>query len=1054
MRYAPRILVCLLSMLLAVTVALAQKSTREVEADDAAALGKLKDAGGREKHQGADHPNQGNSSPDPYGAENFKLFSEKNERRLNDPQWQLKLDLYDPKRIVIEYPDGSSEEYWYVLFRVINDNIRRNYTTTEPNINPDGARDPKPVDTTKNENEYEGVPVDTTIDMDVVTYTRNIDRSPWDESANGIAPEKLRNIKKTYRPVSDPYVLQQIAIKEELYEWVQNSAGMHERVVLVHPMSDFQRQAGLVHKLEAPDFSGPRCLPIRVVRNEGAVRAEFERFVGVYDDNSFAGYFGNDEQAPEGVRVVKEATDPMWGNLTKRRYAANDCVDRFGRILQTNDPGYLNARVSGGEEGSARYGVLKADNPLVGKPAQIPHVRQYRAASGDKPADKVLFGFDTKVPVPGHVEDFYIINGKVINAASTYRTATENVSLWGVAGSVDVTDDLTQFGGKVAGKPVKMVDHLGRAIKRYMVTYQVGDVVTKAEWDIWSKRLGKGLLARFGNPTNIADRPLTANDPLVGLPKIKMGKAIGNADDLAAEIITRGVESGDRDKITGAPLLKKVENFTTGRGYDPKKITPDHFMRDPDGTFTTHRKAPLPEGHGLNAGEEYIYAPLGSAEADAIAIPFFDRLDKFGAWEDYRDPISGSRVPLTDEQGEIVRDEFDQILYLKEYEYEYVYMYEYEPVDETDAGFKGEYGMDRDRLKKSVVEKMKFLGDVPIGPLRQVIVEKRDVTGPKAIKYHGRVLEDGTQEWINETAFAAKSEDDRKAYTLKDIRIEIVTEQEEQEIGIYVEGDKRYDSTKHTLRDEKLPVGVSVRASNPSNETEKILTYLEKVRDEIVAGGDPRNATPMKEEDFTREMVKEGENEVEKSAPDNNSLNPIKQVYRRWTVPPPLVYKNNSPKPGEGDWTVLTRLSEAYGPARRMDGADAPRFLTRYISEMWGVFVFKNVDRDWDYMNVVVRGLRGYVGHAGLKPDTQTTSLPSHKDTVVEPGKQPDPVNKAFFNTRLNAENWLYRVRFERLGDGLEAYRDLIRRQQTYWYIEDPAAPGTYKMGDGKDVDG
>ena len=103
-----------------------------------------------------------------------------------------------------------------------------------------------------------------------------------------------------------------------------------------------------------------------------------------------------------------------------------------------------------------------------------------------------------------------------------------------------------QFGGPVMGKPVKMIDSKGRAIRKYLVTYQVGEKVTQAEWDVWKKRLGAGILSRYTNPDSVVGRPLEAGDPLVGLPKIKMGKGVGDEAARAPEEIDRGIDTGRR----------------------------------------------------------------------------------------------------------------------------------------------------------------------------------------------------------------------------------------------------------------------------------------------------------------------------------------------------------------------------------------------------------------------------------------------------------------------------------------------------------------------------
>ncbi|MCL4731114.1 MAG: hypothetical protein KJ044_11835 [Planctomycetes bacterium] len=92
--------------------------------------------------------------------------------------------------------------------------------------------------------------------------------------------------------------------------------------------------------------------------------------------------------------------------------------------------------------------------------------------------------------------------------------------------------------------------------------------------------------------------------------------------------------------------------------------------------------------------------------------------------------------------------------------------------------------------------------------------------------------------------------------------------------------------------------------------------------------------------------------------------------------------------------------------------------------------IFRNVSRDWDWANVIVRGLRGQVAKAGLSVDESVKEVPNPADL----GKT--PVKKTYFNPRYASEEWVYRVRFERLGDEFENFRDLIRRQRAFWYRE------------------
>ncbi|MEE9311558.1 MAG: hypothetical protein V3V10_04015, partial [Planctomycetota bacterium] len=141
--------------------------------------------GTREAHQGADNPNQGNRSEDgPYGSEDYEKTRERLERNLNSPQWQLDIDLHDPRSIVINYPDGTSEEYWYVMFRVINKNTRKIKDTSLPDLNNEsagpGKADPLEIDDNA-AGEMEGVPVNCHLDFVLDVFTRDIEKDPWDK---------------------------------------------------------------------------------------------------------------------------------------------------------------------------------------------------------------------------------------------------------------------------------------------------------------------------------------------------------------------------------------------------------------------------------------------------------------------------------------------------------------------------------------------------------------------------------------------------------------------------------------------------------------------------------------------------------------------------------------------------------------------------------------------------------------------------------------------------------------------------------------------------------
>ena len=1034
MRYVFRALATVAVLGFVFNLAVAQKALKELP--EGASDDLTKD-GTREAHQGADNPRQGNRSerdgrfggPDPYGPQTYEQFIQKAERQLNDPQWQLKIDLQDPKRIVVNHADGTSEEYWYVLFRVVNDNTRTIKETELPSLNSDDVdlnNPPSPLEVKDNSSsDREGVPVDCHLDFELAVFTHDIEKDPWDEGVYPYDPDdevlpaealemRRANMKRVYKPVSNHSVLQKVAEAEGLYEWMGNYGYINEAVMLLHPLSDFQRQIGFAHDLDAPDLSGLRCLPYRVSNLIGGERTEAIRYVAVYDeDNTFAGVFGEDETLPDGAHLVKDESDDMFGKLTQRRYMAGDCIDSFGRPLRANDPGYLNARIAGsrdGKEGS--YGMLAPDHPAVGRPVLVPHYRVY------KDGDKVLFGYDTAIKHADYPNETYKLNGKVIGPADPRYADAEEIS-----------SSTEKFGGDVVGKPVKMVDYKGRAIRKYIVTYEAGERVTAAEWEIWKRRLGAGLLARYQNLDSITTRPLTPNDPLVGLPKIKMGSFVGDEANGSPEVIQRGVDTGRRGPE--GEVILDLQEYTTGRSFDPRKVNPEDFMRDPEGEFSTNRVAPIPGGVNLNAGEEYVYAPLGNAPDDASPVPAFDQ---YGAWRDYYDELSGARIPLTDDEGNLVRDDQDQILYVKEYEYEYVYLYEYDRTAQDDEGFKGEHGGDRYELVK---ENVKFTvtrgadGKQVVLPLMRLIWEKRIVREPEVIDGYELIDADGNVRTVSlEDYRAAKGSDPDETV----IKSKMVTSKEawaqvvvgvwdgQKSLGDNQRGEDWAEAEARATRmsDTFSDSGERIEgAPNPdvTVETREVIRYVNRFRNEQVVKDSSAR-------DFTGTGPKEDEFNASDETDNGIDMTKLHKTYSRWTVPPPMVYRDDN-----GEWQVLTRMADKIGPSNRWDGMDAPRFLTRYVSEMWGVAIFKGVKRDWDYANVYVRGLRGQVSNAGLTLDSTVTSMPSPADGTSE-------VGKSFFNPRYVAEEWVYRTRYERLGDEFENYRDLIRKVRTFWYRE------------------
>lgn len=1041
MRYVFRTLAMVMALGLVAHLSVAQKSVDEVAEDsnlsETEVRERLESEGGRETHQGPDHPNQGNRGPDPYGAEGYDAIMEKAERQLSDPQWQLKMDMQSPRRIVVNQSDGTSKEYWYVMFRVINDNVREVRRTRPGEMNTDDvslANPPEPVSTAGGlTGDYEGVPVETHLDFEFHVFTHDIEKNPHSE-ADGEdaleleAPEtselsetaleqRMDSIKKVYRPVSDQYVLQKIAEKEGMYEWMGNYSQINESIALLHPLSDFQRQIGFSRELSAPDLTGPRCLPYRVVTFVDGEQSEAVRYVAVHDDDTFAGIYGPGDELPDGARLVDDEDDPMWGSLTQRRYQAGDCVDRFGRPLRANDPGYLNARTAGGRDpGTGNHGVLGPDHPMVDQPVRIPHVRLYEEG------DRVLFDYDTGIKHSEHPNRNHIINGRIVSPSDERYSDAEEIS--------SATE---RFGGPVTGRPVKMIDHRGRAVRRYLVTYQAGDVLSQSEWDIYRRRLGEKILSRYDGIDDIVGRPLRASDPIVGMPKIKMGTFIGDAEDAEPEVIERGIDTGRRGPE--GEVILDLEEYTTGRRYDPRNIGPDHFMRDPDGEFTTNREAPVPGDANLRDGEAYVYAPLGNARGNAVPVPRFDR---FGAQMDYTDELSGSAIPLLDDEGELVRDGQDQILHLKEYEYEYVYMYEYDMQPVEDEGFRGafsgiDYRMTRTQSEfvRTTHTETRYTGgefveeevEVEV-PLTRRILRDRTVTVPEVVDGF-QVEQDGQTRTVDAEEYqeitgidpATPTEDmtaEQRRVFERTVKVKVIRQREEtraEVVGVYHEDRDLEEGDRAETWEEARQ---RVRDAGGEIVERETIEYVDEFRRRGMAGDD-RQERP-REEHFRG---------AEETGDQDNGINLDKtyKTWSRWTVPPPLVYRNSM-----GEWEVVTRFADKVGPGTRWDDADADRFLTRYISEMWGVAIFEDVDRNWDFANVYVHGLRGHVTNSGLKEDPDWTSLP---DPVGD-----GQTDKAFFNTRFVTEDWIYRARYERLGDGFENYRDLIRRVRTFWYRE------------------
>lgn len=301
-----------------------------------------------------------------------------------------------------------------------------------------------------------------------------------------------------------------------------------------------------------------------------------------------------------------------------------------------------------------------------------------------------------------------------------------------------------------------------------------------------------------------------------------------------------------------------------------------------------------------------------------------------------------------------------------------------------------------------------------VAPLMRLILKKREVTEPEIVDGYEHVGADGKISYLSEEDYKAANGGNAPGPNV--VKVKIVGSKKAEEdvvVGVYTDGMSVpagcRAETWSDAEDRAKADGFTIRQTD-------VLRYVNRFRDKHVAGTGGQGGEAPNAEDF------------EESERRDNALGEHFKTWRRWTVPPPLVYRNE-----QGEWEVLTRFADKVGPANRWDGADTPRFLTRYVSEMWGVAIFKGVKRDWDYANVFVHGLRGVVANKGLRLDTNVPNMPSPADLGTS------TVDKAFYDPRYVAEDWTYRVRYERLGDEFENFRDVVRRQRTFWYRDSDA---------------
>jgi hypothetical protein len=298
-------------------------------------------------------------------------------------------------------------------------------------------------------------------------------------------------------------------------------------------------------------------------------------------------------------------------------------------------------------------------------------------------------------------------------------------------------------------------------------------------------------------------------------------------------------------------------------------------------------------------------------------------------------------------------------------------------------------------------------------PLQRLVFEERTVNFPTLVTGYQYTDESGKVSYLAANEYEAKAGKAPAATTIKVTMVKTQQESRKVVVGTFTEGQNlAEDQTAETPEEAEK----RVTDAGGTVETRKVLRYVHNFRSD-----QPRSP---------------GADDYTETPTQNNGadLSKLSKTFSRWTVPPPLVVNQ-----GPGQFEVITRLADKIGPGTRWDEKDAPRFDTRLISEMWGVAIFEGVGRDWDFANVYVRGLRGHVTSDGLTKDTAITQLPSPLDVT---SKEP----RAFFKSRMVGQEWVYRARYERLGDEFENFQDLIRRTRSFWYIETEGERAEYEL--------
>ena len=111
-----------------------------------------------------------------------------------------------------------------------------------------------------------------------------------------------------------------------------------------------------------------------------------------------------------------------------------------------------------------------------------------------------------------------------------------------------------------------------------------------------------------------------------------------------------------------------------------------------------------------------------------------------------------------------------------------------------------------------------------------------------------------------------------------------------------------------------------------------------------------------------------------------------------------------------------------------------------------GVAIFREVDRNWDFMNIYISGLKGPIRKRGF-------DIKQYNALANKPGDSGDPnkVQRREYTPHLLYEEWVLMLRFTRPGDEFFTERDQIFFERRFWYrakIDEYNISEKYRMAD------